>query len=162
MNNVFLITGGNMGDRKSNLEEAAALIEENIGTITKRSSIYETEAWGNKDQPSFYNQVLIVESKFSAHDIMSKILEIEKEMGRIRTVKNAARIIDIDILFYNNEIIEDSLLTVPHKEIQNRSFVLMPLNEVAANYVHPVLKTSIKQLLSQCTDPLKVIRLKEL
>lgn len=151
-----------MGDRKSNLEEAAALIEENIGTITKRSSIYETEAWGNKDQPSFYNQVLIVESKFSAHDIMSKILEIEKEMGRIRTVKNAARIIDIDILFYNNEIIEDSLLTVPHKEIQNRSFVLMPLNEVAANYVHPVLKTSIKQLLSQCTDPLKVIRLKEL
>jgi len=159
MNKVFLITGGNMGDRKSNMEKAVILIDENIGKITSRSSIYETEAWGNKDQPSFYNQVLVVESAFSANDIMNKILEIEKKMGRIRTVKNAARIIDIDILFYKYEIIEDSLLTIPHKEIPNRRFVLMPLNEIAPNYIHPVLKTSIAELLLQCVDPLNVIRL---
>jgi 2-amino-4-hydroxy-6-hydroxymethyldihydropteridine diphosphokinase len=162
MNKVFLITGGNMGNRKSNLEKAAVSIEENIGTIANRSSTYESEAWGNEDQPSFYNQVLIVESEFSAPDIMNKILDIEKKMGRKRTVKNAARIIDIDILFYNNHILEDSLVTIPHKEIQNRRFVLMPLKEIAAEYIHPVLKMTIGDLLLQCTDPLKVVRLNKL
>ncbi len=157
MNRIFLITGGNIGDRKKNLQKAAMLIEKNIGKIIESSSIYETEAWGNNNQPAFYNQVHIIESKFSAQQIMNKILQIEKQMGRIRTIKNAARIIDIDILFFNDEIINLPNLIVPHMEINNRRFVLMPLNELAPDLIHPVLKQSIHELLSSCKDTLKVI-----
>lgn len=159
MNKIFLITGGNIGDRKKNLQTAANAIEENIGNISKSSSIYETEAWGNTDQASFYNQVHIVETELAAKEIMNKILAIEKKMGRIRTIKNAARIIDIDILFFNNEIINDPILTIPHKEISNRRFVLMPLSELDPDLVHPVLNLSINKLLSICKDPLNVTRL---
>lgn len=159
MNKIFLITGANIGDRKENLQTAAILIEEKIGIIIRSSSIYETEAWGNNDQPAFYNQVHIIESKFSAEEIMSEILKIEKQMGRIRTIKNAKRIIDIDILFFNDEIIYLPNLMVPHTEISNRRFVLMPLNELAPGLIHPVLKQSINELLSTCKDTLKVIPL---
>ena len=159
MNKIFLITGGNIGDRKKNLQTAANAIEENIGNIIKSSSIYETEAWGNTDQAAFYNQVHIVESELAAKEIINKILAIEKKMGRIRTIKNAARIIDIDILFFNNEIINDPILTIPHKEISNRRFVLMPLSELDPDLVHPVLNLSINKLLSICKDPLNVTRL---
>ena len=107
MNKIFLITGGNIGNRKKNLEAAATLIRDQIGIIVKSSKIYETDAWGITDQPAFYNQVHIVESNFSAKEILNKILNIEEKMGRVRTVKNAARIIDIDILFFNNEIINN-------------------------------------------------------
>ncbi len=161
MNKFFLITGGNIGDRKKNLEIAANNIEENIGNIVKSSSIYETEAWGYSDQPAFYNQIHIIKSKFAAQEVMNKILEIEKKMGRIRTIKNAARIIDIDILFFNNEIINNSTLTIPHKEISNRRFVLMPLYELSPHFIHPVLKMNIKELLSICQDPLEVKQLKK-
>jgi 2-amino-4-hydroxy-6-hydroxymethyldihydropteridine diphosphokinase len=159
MNKVFLITGGNIGDRKNNLELAAKSIEKNIGHIVKSSSIYETEAWGNTDQDSFYNQVHLVETEWAAKEIMNKILQIEEQMGRIRTIKNAARIIDIDILFVNDEIINNPIVTIPHKEINNRRFVLMPLQEIAPDFIHPVLKVTISKLLSMCKDPLKVIQL---
>ena len=160
MNKVFLITGGNIGNRKKNLKTAAVLIKEHIGKILQSSKVYETEAWGNNDQPVFYNQVHIIESEFSAEQTINKILQIEQQMGRIRTIKNAARIIDIDILFYNNEIINKSNLIVPHLEISNRRFVLMPLNELAPNMVHPVLKKTINELFAVCRDMLKVIPLR--
>jgi 2-amino-4-hydroxy-6-hydroxymethyldihydropteridine diphosphokinase len=156
MNKVFLITGGNIGDRKKNLEVAAALVEKRIGKIIRSSKIYETDAWGITNQSSFYNQVLIVESNFSANKVMQKILKIEKEMGRIRTIKNAARIIDIDILFFNNETVNKQDLIIPHPEIANRRFVLVALNELVPEMIHPVLKKSIADLLSTCKDPLKV------
>ena len=156
MNKVFLITGGNIGDRKKNLEVAAALVEKRIGKIIRSSKIYETDAWGITNQSSFYNQVLIVESNFSANKVMQKILKIEKEMGRIRTIKNAARIIDIDILFFNNETVNKQNLIIPHPEISNRRFVLVALNELVPEMIHPVLKKSIADLLSTCKDPLKV------
>ncbi len=155
MNALYLITGSNIGDRKKNLKIAANAIEKETGNIVKRSSIYETEPWGNIDQASFYNQVLLVESPFSATEIMKKILVIEKKMGRIRTIKNAARIIDIDILFFNNEVINEPSLVIPHKEIANRRFVLMPLNELSPELIHPVLKKSIRELLTICNDPLR-------
>lgn len=145
-----------MGDRKKNLETAVLYIEKRIGTIFKRSSIYETEPWGSKGQPSFYNQVLRVNTILSARECIHTILEIEKEMGRIRTIKNAARIIDIDILFYNDEIINTTDLVIPHKEIPNRRFVLMPLSEIEPNFIHPYLKKNMQELLSECEDPLKV------
>ena len=156
MNQLFLITGGNIGDRKKNLENAAALIYERIGTVVKSSKIYETEAWGITDQPAFYNQVLVVESNFSAKEVLSKILQIEEEMGRKRTIKNAARIIDIDILFFNEEIVNEQNLVIPHPQISNRRFVLLPLSELAPQMVHPVFKKTIHQLLLQTKDQLKV------
>ena len=156
MNKLFLITGGNIGDRKKNLETAVSLIKERVGKIIKVSKIYETEAWGIRNQPSFYNQVLVVESKFSATEILTAILKIEQEMGRKRTVKNAARIIDIDILFINDDIVNEQNLVIPHPEIANRRFVLSPLNEIAPQMIHPVLKKTIHQLLSESKDQLKV------
>lgn len=156
MNKVFFITGGNIGNRKKNIETAATLIETNIGRIIQSSKIYETDAWGITDQQTFYNQVLIVESKFSAQEVIQKILKIEEEMGRVRTIKNAARIIDIDILFFNDETVNEQNLIIPHQEIANRRFVLIPLNELVPEMVHPILKKSIRELLSLCKDPLKV------
>jgi 2-amino-4-hydroxy-6-hydroxymethyldihydropteridine diphosphokinase len=156
MNTLYLITGGNMGDRKNHLEEAAALIEKEIGQIIQSSKIYETEAWGHSDQPAFYNQVHIVKCAASAEETMRVILQIEQQMGRIRTFKNAARIIDIDILFFNDEIINQPNLIIPHVEISNRRFVLMPLNELSPAYVHPLLNKGIGELLSTCKDTLHV------
>lgn len=159
MNKVFLITGGNIGDRKKNLQTAAALIEERVGKILQSSKIYETDAWGITNQPSFYNQIHIVESKLSAQKIIHKILKIEEKMGRVRTIKNAARIIDIDILFFNDETVNEQNLIIPHPEIPNRRFVLIPLNELAAEMIHPVFKKSIRELLSTCKDELNAIPL---
>jgi 2-amino-4-hydroxy-6-hydroxymethyldihydropteridine diphosphokinase len=156
MNKTFLITGGNIGNRRKNLETAAALIEKEIGNIIKSSKIYETDAWGITNQPAFYNQIHLVESKFSAKEILDKILNIEAKMGRVRTIKNAARIIDIDILFFNDELINEPNLIIPHPQIINRRFVLMPLNELVPEMIHPVLKKSIHDLLSNCKDELSV------
>lgn len=156
MNHTYLITGGNIGDKKKNLEKAASFIEKRIGIILKSSSIYETAAWGNTNQASFYNQVHFVETALGANDLMASILEIEKKMGRVRTKKNAARIIDIDILFFNDEIIETETVLVPHKEIPNRKFVLKPLLELAPGYLHPLLKKTITQLEAETKDTLDV------
>lgn len=158
MNTIFLITGGNIGNRNKNLQTAAALIEERIGRIIKSSKIYETDAWGIRDQPAFYNQVHIIESKFPAEEIIKRILKIEEKMGRIRTIKNAARIIDIDILFFNDELINEPNLIIPHAEISNRCFVLIPLNELVPEMIHPVFNKSIHELLSACKDELKVMQ----
>ncbi|MEO9004574.1 MAG: 2-amino-4-hydroxy-6-hydroxymethyldihydropteridine diphosphokinase [Ginsengibacter sp.] len=121
--------------------------------------MYETEAWGLTSQPSFYNQVHILKSDLSADKILDTILKIEAKMGRVRTIKNAARIIDIDILFFNDEIINNPNLIVPHPEINNRRFVLMPLKEVAPDMTHPASKKNISELLSICEDTLKVVPL---
>lgn len=156
MNQTYLITGGNIGERKKHLEQASGYIEEKIGHILKSSAIYETAAWGNTDQPSFYNQVHLVETTLSPEEVMSIILNIEQEMGRIRTEKNAARIIDIDILFFNDEIINTASVIVPHKEIPNRKFVLKPLMELAPGFLHPSLHKTIAQLEAETTDTLEV------
>ena len=156
MNSVYLLLGSNMGDSEQMLAATRMRIEKAIGNIKKKSSIYRTAAWGKEDQADFLNQVIIVESKLSAEKILHKIFFIEKEMGRIRTIKNAARVIDIDILFFNDEVVNTETLQVPHPQIQNRKFVLVPLAQIAADLVHPILKKSIKDLLHICTDPLDV------
>jgi len=156
MNKVFIITGGNIGDRMKNLETAEKMIEQQIGHVIQTSKIYETEAWGINDQPSFYNQVLIVETNFSSDKVIKKILKVEENMGRVRTIKNAARNIDIDILFFNDDIVNEENLTIPHPQMINRRFVLMPLNEIASAKIHPVYNKSVSQLLTECKDELKV------
>ncbi len=156
MNSAYLLIGGNLDNREENLVTARSLIETELGKIVKISSIYQTAAWGITEQPEFLNQALLIKTKLAAGKMMQVILSIENKMGRIRSQKNASRIIDIDILFFNDEIINQPNLTIPHPEIQNRRFVLVPLNEIASRLIHPVFKQSIKNLLSTTNDILKV------
>ena len=161
MNTAYILTGANLGNRSANLQLAKDNLEKETGEIISSSSIYETEAWGNNHQPDFYNQVHIISTNLSAEELMEKILEIEKQIGRIRTIKNASRIIDIDILFFNDEIINKPNLKIPHPEISNRRFVLTPLAELSPHLIHPVLKKTINELLSTCKDTLNVKPLKK-
>ncbi len=156
MNIIYLLLGSNMGNSRQQLAEATRQIKKNIGKVTRQSSLYITAAWGNSNQPDFLNQVIIVHTKLNALQTINTILGIEKEMGRIRTIKNAPRIIDIDILFFNKEITNEKILTVPHPQISNRRFVLVPLNELSPNFRHPVFQQSIHQLLQNCSDTLNV------
>ena len=119
MNKTYLLLGSNIGNSRQRLADAIKQIKKNIGSILQQSNIYITAAWGNNSQPDFLNQVLVVETQLTALQTMDIILEIEKEMGRLRTIKNAPRIIDIDVLFFNKEIIEEEILSVPHPQIQN-------------------------------------------
>ena len=158
MNTAYLLTGANIGDREANLEKAAELIQQSCGEIIARSSIYETAAWGNRDQEAFYNQALQIRTAFTARQLMRKILKVEKQMGRERTVKYGPRSIDIDILFFNNEVHDYPLLRLPHPELPNRRFALVPLAELAPGLLHAVLNRSIASLLEACEDPLPVTR----
>jgi 2-amino-4-hydroxy-6-hydroxymethyldihydropteridine diphosphokinase len=156
MNITYLLLGSNMGNSKASLSKAVVQIEKQIGRVIRQSGLYSTAAWGNTKQPDFLNQIIIVETKLSALQTMQTILNIEKKMGRIRTVKNAPRVIDIDILFFNKEIIALEHLSIPHPQIQNRRFVLVPLNQLSPNLKHPVLNKTVHQLLINCPDTLNV------
>lgn len=156
MNSSYLLLGSNMGNSTELLSNAIEQIENKIGPLLLQSNLYATAAWGNTSQPDFLNQAIEVATQLDATETLKEILSIEKNMGRIRTVKNAPRIIDIDILFFNNEIINRIDLIVPHPEIQNRRFLLTPLNEIAPQMIHPVLNKTIDQLLSFCPDQLAV------
>jgi len=156
MNKTYLLLGSNMGNSRQQLLTAIKNITIQIGKITRQSKLYVTAAWGNTNQADFLNQVIVVETKLTAMQMIDTIFTIEKKMGRVRTLKNAPRVIDIDILFFNQEIIDEKKLSVPHPEIPNRRFVLVPLNELSPNFNHPVLQKKIHQLLTNCTDLLNV------
>ena len=161
MSTAHLLIGGNLGDRKQNILTAISLINEQCGSLTRSSSVYETEAWGKTDQPTFLNQALEISTSLNARQLMRKILKIEKEMGRIRKEKLGPRIIDIDILLYENEIHDLRFLKIPHPEMHNRRFVLVPLAEIDPTLQHPVLKKSIAELLEECPDNLEVKKITE-
>ena len=156
MNKAYLLTGGNMGDREQNLAMAREWIEADSGKIIHASSIYETAAWGNTGQPAFLNQALEIQTSLNARQLIRHILKAEKKMGRVRKEKYGPRIIDIDILLFNDEILKTSFLQIPHPEMQNRRFVLIPLAEIAPAMIHPLLKKTILQLLDECPDKLEV------
>jgi 2-amino-4-hydroxy-6-hydroxymethyldihydropteridine diphosphokinase len=156
MNKVYLLLGGNQQHPAKQLVIAKKLIEKTIGTVTRFSSIYSTAAWGNTKQSDFMNQVLIVHTHLTSNDLITATLQIEKKMGRIRTKKNAPRIIDIDVLFFSKQIIETPALQVPHPRLHLRRFALVPLNELSPNFKHPVLNKTIHHLLTVCTDDLAV------
>jgi 2-amino-4-hydroxy-6-hydroxymethyldihydropteridine diphosphokinase len=159
MNISYLLIGGNEGDREQRLKEARTQIAAAAGPIRNTSSLYETAPWGNPHQGWFLNQALRLETGLDATDLMKTLLAIEEKMGRKRTEKYGARSIDIDMLFFNDAIINEPGLTIPHPEIPNRRFVLVPMDEIAASYVHPVYDRTIRELLGTCTDPLQVKRI---
>jgi 2-amino-4-hydroxy-6-hydroxymethyldihydropteridine diphosphokinase len=159
MNGVFLLLGTNIGDRLSNLQKATQLIDRKQSKVLKKSSIYKTAAWGKEDQPDFLNQVLEIETGYTPHQLLHEILGIETAMGRIRIDKWAERIIDIDILLFNNEVIHSPVLIVPHPQLPFRRFTLMPLAEIAPSLIHPVEQKKISELLADCEDPLAVEKL---
>ncbi|NQW77938.1 MAG: 2-amino-4-hydroxy-6-hydroxymethyldihydropteridine diphosphokinase [Chitinophagaceae bacterium] len=152
MNNVYLLIGGNMGDRMANLAAARDSINIECGRIISASSIYETEAWGYKEQNAFLNQALVIQTSLQANALMDAILKIEIALGRKREIPLGPRIIDIDIIYYNDEIINSSTLTIPHPSMAQRKFVLMPLTEIAPNYRHPILLKTNEVLLKECGD----------
>jgi 2-amino-4-hydroxy-6-hydroxymethyldihydropteridine diphosphokinase len=156
MNVTFLLIGGNMGNREENLQAAKSLIQQYCGKIVRSSSLYQTAAWGRTDQPAFLNQALQIETKLTAEELMGQILTVEKMMGRERKEKYGPRIIDIDILLFNDEQHDSSFLKIPHPEMQNRLFALIPLAEIAPTVYHPVFKKSISQLLKETPDKLEV------
>ncbi|MBK7763603.1 MAG: 2-amino-4-hydroxy-6-hydroxymethyldihydropteridine diphosphokinase [Bacteroidetes bacterium] len=156
MNGVYLITGGNLGNRQENLTKSSLMIAKLIGPIITQSAFYETSAWGKMDEPAYLNQVLYVHTNLSAMEVLEKCLAIEHNMGRIRHDKWASRLIDIDILFFNDEVYKLANLKIPHPHIAERKFVLVPLHEIAPNFVHPSLHQTIHELLVICADPLEV------
>ncbi|GAC1440847.1 MAG: 2-amino-4-hydroxy-6-hydroxymethyldihydropteridine diphosphokinase [Sediminibacterium sp.] len=156
MNTAYLLIGGNMGNRAAYLQQATSLITRSCGTIIHQSAIYETAAWGITAQPSFYNQALALRTKLAPEKLMQQLLLIEGIMGRKRGIKMGPRIIDLDILLIDQRVMRSPLLTIPHPELPNRRFALMPLAEIAPALVHPVLQKNIGQLLQECRDELNV------
>jgi 2-amino-4-hydroxy-6-hydroxymethyldihydropteridine diphosphokinase len=156
MNYAYLITGGNIGHKEEQLAFAARLIQERCGTIIDKSALYETAPWGKTDQENFLNQALVTETRLNAREVLREILYIENLMGRDRMEKYGPRIIDIDIIFFNHQIINEPGLVVPHPHLASRRFVLEPLNEVIPAYIHPVVYKTVSELLKECTDQLPV------
>ena len=160
MHKVYLLLGGNIGDRIENMELAKAEINRQIGTIVKSSSYYESEPWGFDDEKPFINQVILIDTELKATKLLEKNQEIEKELGRIKkTSQYTSRNIDIDILFFDNKILFEKGLIIPHSKLHRRRFTLLPLAEIAGDLVHPVFKKSISEMLSNCKDELSVSKL---
>jgi 2-amino-4-hydroxy-6-hydroxymethyldihydropteridine diphosphokinase len=157
-NKVVLSLGGNIGDVKETFIDSIKLLEESVGQVLKVSSLYSTKAWGVENQPDFLNQVLVLKSELEPQEILDKCMDIEVELGRVRKQKWYERTIDIDILFYNSEIIETPNLVIPHKYIHERNFVLFPIVDVIPSFIHPLLGKSMEELKNECKDELTAIR----
>jgi len=153
MHQVFISLGSNLKDKFTNIKLATYHLN-TLGKIIKKSSIYKTSPVENKNQPYFLNCVVEINTKLKPKELLKKIKEIEKNMGRKESKKRyQPRIIDLDILFYGKKIIKSKTLTIPHKKLHQRKFVLWPLAEIAPNFIHPVLKKTIKKIKDELRDP---------
>ncbi len=159
MIDVFLLLGSNLGDRHLFLKKAIEFIERDIAPVVKISSVYETQSWGKTDLPDYLNQVVMIQTMIPAQVILKKILNIEIVLGRRREEKWGSRTIDVDILFYGNEVIDENGLQVPHPQLQNRMFTLEPLAEIAPALIHPEIKKNILTLKTELKDSLNVKKL---
>lgn len=153
---AYLLLGSNLGDRVARLAQARHDLAATAGRLVAASALYETAAWGLEDQPAFLNQVLALETELDAPALLAACLAAEQQQGRERLVRWAARTLDVDILFFGQEIMATPSLTVPHPALPGRRFALVPLAEVAPQLMHPQLHRTIGQLLTDCPDPLPV------
>jgi len=152
-NKIYIELGGNEGNRLQLIHDAKQFIKNAGCKILEQSSVFETPPWGFSSNLNFYNQIIKIGTKLNAKELITKLQSIETNLGRVRTKKKyESRTMDIDILFFNNEIIDEKGLTIPHPRLHLRKFVLEPMNEIAPNFVHPVFKTTINQLLKNCED----------
>lgn len=149
---LILLLGANLGDRVDTLRKAVSLIDERIGSVAQQSGLYQTAAWGVTEQPDFLNQVIRIDTDLTPESVLEQTQRIEQELGRIRREKWGARAIDIDILYYDQRIIHTETLTIPHPYLHHRRFTLVPLAEVAPDFVHPVLQKTTLELLADCAD----------
>ena len=152
MAKVFLCLGSNLGDREANLNKAINLLKEKGIKITKKSTLYETEPVEMRERDWFHNQVIEVETNLEPEDLLVAVKKIERAVGREFTYRYGPRIIDIDILIYEGQVVNSSILHIPHVRMHERKFVLVPFNEIAPEVLHPVQKKSIKELLNECSD----------
>jgi len=159
MHFAYILLGSNLGDRDLQLQTAIEAIDK-LGNIQQYSSVYETAAWGLENQAHFLNQVLVLETELTAPLLLENLLRIEKEMGRERLEKWSARTIDLDILYFDNQVIDLEYLKIPHPYLQQRRFTLLPLCEISPDLLHPVLQKTNRELLETCPDLLEVKKYK--
>ena len=159
MEEAYLLLGSNLGDSKKYIFDAIDYITDEIGQPTGLSSLYQTASWGKIDQPDFINQVIRIRTNLNPQQLLQNILVIEKRLGRQRLEKWGSRTIDIDLLFYGDQIIQEENLVVPHPFLHQRRFTLMPLIELNPKFVHPVLNQTVEQLYEKLDDDLSVIKL---
>lgn len=153
MAEVFVGIGSNLGNRELNCLKAIKLLEEKGFVMRDRSSLYETEPWGVTDQPKFINMAVHVTTELSPLEVFLHLKSIEKDMGRTETVRWGPRIIDLDILLYDDIVLNETDLTIPHPRMHERDFVLKPLAEIAPDAIHPVMGKKIKRLLKELNSP---------
>lgn len=153
MNSIYILTGSNLADRERALSTAKQEIQYHCGVITSFSSVYESPAWGFESDEKFLNQVLHLHSMLGPFALLARLQEIEIKMGRIRTRKGfESRIIDLDILYFNHEIIHNEVLKIPHPAMHLRAFTMVPMAEIAPDFIHPILKMSQIEILSMLDD----------
>jgi 2-amino-4-hydroxy-6-hydroxymethyldihydropteridine diphosphokinase len=156
---VYLLLGANLGKRFDQMRAAFQEVGKQVGSIIHYSALYETAAWGVEDEPNYLNQVLLVETTLEPLVVLKRINKIEKKLGRVRNLKWESRLIDIDILFYDDLIINSSELIVPHPYLHLRRFTLIPLHEIAPDWIHPIFKKNTGELLKELKDELDVRKL---
>jgi 2-amino-4-hydroxy-6-hydroxymethyldihydropteridine diphosphokinase len=153
---IYLALGSNLGDRLGNLEAALAALAPRV-RLQAASPVYETPPWGYEDQPAFLNQVVEVETDLDPWELLAFLKQLEKQLGRRPSVRNGPRLIDLDIVFYNDRIIDLPGIVIPHPHMHERAFVLAPLADLAPNFRHPVLCKKVRQLLAQ-VDTTGIVR----
>ncbi|GAB2802469.1 2-amino-4-hydroxy-6-hydroxymethyldihydropteridine diphosphokinase [Rhabdobacter roseus] len=158
MTTLYLLLGSNLGDRPAQLQAAREQIDLRVGALRRTSALYETAPWGITDQPAFLNQALEVLTDLAPEEVLRLILDIEHELGRVRYERWGARHLDVDILYFGTKVLDSARLTVPHPRLHERRFVLVPVAELAPDFVHPVFQKTNAQLLAECPDAGEVVR----
>jgi 2-amino-4-hydroxy-6-hydroxymethyldihydropteridine diphosphokinase len=162
MHQVFLSIGGNLGNKRANFDKVYTHIQNELGCIVLRSSVYETAPWGFDSEDPFWNQILVIETHLNPSEIIERIAKIDAVFGRKRISEGySSREMDVDILYYDSEIINAENLTIPHPMLYKRLFVLVPLAEIAPDFVHPVLKLTSIEMLNNCQDNSEIRKLSE-